>query len=153
MLILAEYPRHAGNLEPKESPIEAGLPAGCQPPTNVFIPALIFHSDKLRLIEWRNEYGNAHSGNNSGMQLRRRVRDAENRVRLSSPSYPLGIQTHQLTRSVRFINGSPSRFAVATSEMIFPNNRGSEVDLIRRRGKAPVWKGFWKSRHLHLNPA
>ena len=47
-------------------------------------------------------------------------------VRPYSGCFPCAVcvAAYQLIRSIRFISGSPVRLAVATSEVIFPNNCG-----------------------------
>ena len=53
---------------------------------------------------------------------------------------------YQLRRSIRFISGSPVRLAVATSEVIFPNNCGFLKSTVEFGAEKPkLWSGFWKS--------
>jgi hypothetical protein len=56
------------------------------------------------------------------------------------------VAPYQLIRSIRFISGSPVRLAVATSEVIFPNNWGFLKSTVEFGAEKPkLWKGFWKS--------
>ena len=56
------------------------------------------------------------------------------------------VAAYQLRRSIRFISGSPVRLAVATSEVIFPNNCGFLKSTVEFGAEKPkLWNGFWKS--------
>jgi hypothetical protein len=58
----------------------------------------------------------------------------------------VGVAAYQLRRSIRFISGSPVRLAVATSEVIFPNNCGFLKSTVEFGAEKPkLWNGFWKS--------